>query len=184
MIRYVPEFILQMQEQQKLSGSFTGFALLFDIADFTPISTEFQKHGKQGAEELSIFLDFVFKEPIQLVERYGGFVTLFAGDAFCAVFPDDKEAGSDQDRALEAGLEIIRYFRELDLYHSSTGGFTLTVRQTVTYGEIFWQIYANELQNEYVFYGQPLKALAELSEQKQDIIFSAEIGRASCRERV
>ncbi|MDD3562294.1 MAG: tetratricopeptide repeat protein [Candidatus Cloacimonetes bacterium] len=174
MIRYIPEFILQMQAQQKLSGSFTGFALLFDIADFTPISTEFQQYGKQGAEELSIFLDFVFKEPIRLVECYGGFVTLFAGDAFCAVFPDRNEAVSDQNRALEAGLEIIRYFRELDLYHISTGDFSLTVRQSVSYGEIFWQIYANDLQNEYVFYGQPLKALVELSEQKQEIIFSAE----------
>ena len=174
MIRYIPEFILQMQAQQKLSGGFKGFALLIDIADFTPISTEFQQYGKQGAEELSIFLDFVFKEPIRLVECYGGFVTLFAGDAFCAVFPDRNEADSNQDRALEAGLEIIRYFRDLDVYHTSTGDFSLTVRQSVSYGEIFWQIYANDLQNEYVFYGQPLKALAELSEQKQEIIFSAE----------
>ncbi|MCB5265020.1 MAG: tetratricopeptide repeat protein [Candidatus Cloacimonetes bacterium] len=174
MIRYIPEFILQMQAQQKLSGGFKGFALLIDIADFTPISTEFQKYGKQGAEELSIFLDFVFKEPIRLVECYGGFVTLFAGDAFCAVFPDGNEADSDQNRALEAGLEIIRFFRDQGDYHCSSGDFALTVRQTVSYAEIFWQIYANDLQNEYVFYGQPLKALAELSELKQEIIFSAE----------
>jgi len=55
MIRYIPDFILEQHAARELKGSFTGFALLIDIADFTPISTEFQKHGKQGAEELSAF---------------------------------------------------------------------------------------------------------------------------------
>jgi len=39
MIRYIPEYILDHYQQKELQSSITGFALLFDLADFTPIST-------------------------------------------------------------------------------------------------------------------------------------------------
>jgi len=86
MLRYIPQFILDRYTAKELMGGLSSFALLFDVADFTPLSSRFQKQGKQGAEELSAFLDFIFAEPIRIVERYGGFVSLFAGDAFCAIW--------------------------------------------------------------------------------------------------
>jgi hypothetical protein len=75
MIRYTPAFILKQYQLERLAGSFQGYALFFDIADFTPLASKFQIHGRQGAEELSKFLDFVFAESIRIVETGGGFVT-------------------------------------------------------------------------------------------------------------
>ncbi|MFA6647652.1 MAG: tetratricopeptide repeat protein [Candidatus Izemoplasmatales bacterium] len=179
MIRYIPDFILRQYEKQQLAGSFDGYALLFDIADFTHIGTEFQKHGKEGVEELSKFLGFVFGEPIRIVKACGGFISLFAGDAFCAIFPDrekqDKGAGGGiKIEPILAAVQSIRdFFKELSSYHSSLGEFPLQVRQTVSYGEIHWQIFENELQNEYVFFGKPMRDMAELSALKEDLVFSA-----------
>ncbi len=167
MLRYIPKFILDAYARHELSGCLTGFALLFDVADFTPISTSFQKQGKQGAEELSAFLDFVFGVPIRLVESRGGFISLFAGDAFCAIFPGDCSP------VLDAVRQINAYFRDKPNYHCQSGDFNVKVRQTVSYGEIGWRIYENELQNEYVFYGEPLQALGELARLKEDSVFSA-----------
>jgi class 3 adenylate cyclase/Flp pilus assembly protein TadD len=171
MIRHIPQFILRKYQERKLEGTFTGFALLFDVADFTPIGTAFQKHGKEGAEELSAFLDMVFGTPIRIVESRGGFVSLFAGDAFCAIFPDTGPA------VLDAVLLIRDHFTARKTFQCRCGEFPLRIRQTVSFGEIAWQIYENALQNEYVFHGNALKDLAELSLLKEDIVFSGYAAR-------
>lgn len=167
MICYIPEFILHNYEAKAISGSLMGYALLIDIADFTSIGTELQKHGKQGAEELSRFLDFVFSEPIAIVSRYGGFVSLFSGDAICAIFPKAKS-----ESIISAVNSIQDYFQDKSTYHSILGDFALKIRQTVCWGEIYWRIYENELQNEYVFFGDTLQEIAVLSAYKEDVIFS------------
>lgn len=167
MIRFIPQFVLDRFAAKELKGGLTGFTLLFDVADFTPITSMFQKQGKQGAEELSAFLDLVFTEPIRIVERFGGFVSLFAGDAFCAIFPDKDGIG-----ILAAVLQIAEFFEDKTNYQCSCGDVNLKIRQTVSYGELFWQIYENELQDEYVFSGEPFQIMAELSALKQDTVFS------------
>jgi len=168
MIRHIPGFILEHYQQRDISGTFKGYALLFDVADFTPISTEFQKHGKAGAEELSNFLDFVFSEPISIVDHYGGFVSLFAGDAFCAIFPNGTPAN-----IVSAVSAIGAYFSGGRSFQASIGSFPVKVRQTIVYGEINWQIYENDLQNENIFFGDTISELAKLTEAKGDTVFSA-----------
>ncbi len=150
-----------------MRGSVSAYALLLDIVDFTRIGTALQKQGKQGAEDLSKMLDEVFGAPIQSVESYGGCVTLFAGDAFCTIFP--AEGQPDIVSAVNA---IAAHFADRAEFPSCAGTVKLQVRQTVTYGEIQWQIFANELQNEYVFQGEPMRELAELAALKQPLIFS------------
>jgi tetratricopeptide (TPR) repeat protein/class 3 adenylate cyclase len=167
MIRYIPPFILQNYEKNVLQGTFEAYVLLIDIADFTKISTSLQKEGKQGAEELSMFLDVAFGVPTELVNRYGGFVSLFAGDAFCAIFP-----GSKAEYMISVVNKISSFFREHDTHETPFGEFDLKVRQTICYGDVDWKIYVNELQNEYVFSGDALKELVELSSLKADVTFS------------
>jgi predicted ATPase/class 3 adenylate cyclase len=167
MIRYIPPFVLQNYETNKYQGSLDAYVLLFDIADFTPIGTALQKEGKQGAEELSKFLDVVFSVPIEFVNQYGGFVSVFAGDAFCAVFPAGKP-----ENIVSVVNSITAYFAERTIYKTPFGEFALQVRQTICFGKVDWQIYVNELQNEYVFSGDIIKELAELSHFKEAVIFS------------
>jgi tetratricopeptide (TPR) repeat protein/class 3 adenylate cyclase len=167
MIRYIPPFILQNTDENHYQGTLTAYVLLFDIADFTNISTVLQKEGKQGAEELSNFLDFAFNIPIEIVEKYGGFVTGFAGDAFCAIFTDTKSAN-----IVSAVHSISNYIRENQICKTKLGEFNLHVRQTIGFGQVEWRIYQNDLQNEYVFGGHTIKEVAELSMQKADIIWT------------
>jgi len=168
MLRYIPPFILSKYEAQEVQGSLNAYALLFDIADFTVIGTALQKEGKQGAEELSHFLDMVFSVSLELVNQYGGFVSGFAGDAFCAVFPEAKP-----ESVISAVNAISAFFEARPVYRTSFGEFALQVRQTVCYGSVDWQIFCHDLQNEYVFYGDVMQELAELSSQKTAVIWSA-----------
>lgn len=167
MIRYIPAFILQNYEENNFQGSLTAYVLLFDIADFTKIGTALQKEGKQGAEELSRFLEVVFGTPIELIEKYGGFVSVFAGDAFCAIFPD-----ADADSIVSAANSISKHFNDNHIYEAVTGDIELKVRQTICFGLIEWKIFRNDLQNEYVFQGNIMQEAGVLSLQKIDVIWS------------
>jgi adenylate cyclase len=71
-----------------------GAVLFADISGFTPF-TEALRHAygsRRGAEELSKHLDAVYTALIAEVERYGGSVTGFAGDAITCWF--DEADGS------------------------------------------------------------------------------------------
>lgn len=167
MIRYIPAFILQHYEANIFQGSLEAYVLLFDIADFTKIGSSFQVEGKKGAEELSRFLEVVFAEPIRLVEEYGGFVSVFAGDAFCAIFPEHR------GKSIVSCVDTIcRHFRENRIYKTVLGDINLQVRQTVCYGTLDWRIFQNSFQNEYVFQGKVMREVGELSLQKAEVIWS------------
>jgi class 3 adenylate cyclase len=173
MLRYIPQFILRQAASGASQGSLDAFALLFDIADFTRIGTSLQALGKQGAEDLSAMLDDLFAEPIQFIESYGGFVSLFAGDAFCAIFPNAEST------AVASAVNAIRgWLAAHNSYPTSAGTFELKVRLTVTRGELRWRIFANPFQHEYAFFGEPMRELAALSELKLDHIFSEQAANA------
>ncbi|MDP2173621.1 MAG: tetratricopeptide repeat protein [Candidatus Cloacimonadaceae bacterium] len=167
MLRYIPAYILNRFEAKVNRGALTAYVLLFDIADFTVIGTALQKEGKPGAEELSRLLDVVFGTPVEIVNRFGGFVSGFAGDAFCTIFPEAN--ATDVVSAVNA---IRAFFKDKPIFQTPWGDFNLKVRQTVCYGELHWQIFSSELQNEYAFYGETMKELAALSHQKKDVAFS------------
>ncbi len=172
MFRYVPEFILDRFSAQEFEGTLDAYVLLFDIADFTQIGTTLQKAGNQGAEEMSRFLDVAFGTPIEIVQSFGGFVSLFAGDAVCAIFPNPHA-----ENIVSAVSSISVYFQNNATYHTPFGVFSLKIRQTIGYGTIHWQIYQTELQNEYVFYGDTMTELAVLASCKEDVIFSDSAAR-------
>ncbi len=167
MIRYIPPFFLNRFENDRYSGSFESFVLFFDIADFTVISNEFRKHGKRGAEELSRFLEEIFTYPLNLVEKNGGFVSVFAGDGFCTLFPEGKP-----ERIVNVVKKIEQYFAKHRIFSSACGDFKIAVRLTISSGMINWQIFQNEYQNEYVFYGEPLQEISQLSVAKQAVAWS------------
>ncbi|MDD4309642.1 MAG: tetratricopeptide repeat protein [Candidatus Cloacimonetes bacterium] len=167
MLRYIPAFILHNYEENVFQGKLSAYVLLFDIADFTKIGTTMQKEGKPGVEELSRFLEVVFGTPINLVEKYGGFVSVFAGDAFCAIFPE-----AEAESIVSVVNSISKHFRENRIYKSFIGDIDLLVRQTICYGSLEWKIFHNDLQNEYVFQGIVMQEVGVLSLQKREILWS------------
>jgi len=173
MLRYVPGFILDGSASQGDAGSFSGYVLFADIAGFTDLSNVFRKEGKKGAEALHNYLAAALAMPIDTVEKYGGFVSHFAGDAFYAVFPD-----ADASQVKYVVQTIQRYTDEMKICQTEIGEFPLKLRITVSEGKLDWQVFRDELQCEYVFSGKPLQELAKLAAQKKELALSASVAAA------
>lgn len=81
-----------------------GTALFADISGFTPLTEALaQDYGPQrGAEELTFHLNRVYDALINQVDRYGGSVVSFSGDAITCWF--DSQAGSHLDAAARRAI--------------------------------------------------------------------------------
>jgi class 3 adenylate cyclase len=82
-----------------------GAALFADISGFTALTDTLAKElgPQRGAEELTIHLNRVFHALIDEVERYGGHVIYFSGDAITCWLD-----GDDASRAVACALEMQR----------------------------------------------------------------------------
>src|SRR5690242_8257268 len=90
--------------QQDLPHRAHGAVLFADISGFTPLAESLaQELGpRYGAEELSRHLNQVFEGLISQVERFGGSVISFSGDAITCWFDQD----TDGLRATASGLAM------------------------------------------------------------------------------
>src|SRR5689334_22940807 len=101
---YLPQDRLDALTQGKVLPEYSnGTALFADISGFTPLTeTLVQEMGaRQGAEELTRQLNRVYDGLIAEVERYGGSVIGFSGDAITCWFEGDKGL-----EALASGLAM------------------------------------------------------------------------------
>lgn len=120
MLRYVPEFVLINAAQNKCRGTLDGFALFVDIVGFTDLSNSLRRQGKKGAEALNNYLSAAISLPIETVHDFGGFVSHFAGDAFCALFPDAEPAH------IKAVLDKIRHhYSRMEEFQTDMGSFPI-----------------------------------------------------------
>jgi class 3 adenylate cyclase/tetratricopeptide (TPR) repeat protein len=98
-----------------------GTALFADISGFTPLTEKLVQTlgARRGAEELSNHLNQVYDALINALERYGGSVIGFAGDAITCWFDDAPQLGvSAALYGLASALEMqtaMRAFPELAL---------------------------------------------------------------------
>ncbi len=173
MQHYVPGFILQECEEKRYSGTINAFVMFLDIADFTETSDRLRRLGSKGAEALSNYLTAVFTYPIMQVESQGGFISHFAGDAFCAIFP------GFECRAIRQALSNIQDYFTDNVYHDPEfGDFPISIRLTLTQGEVKWRILQSRIQCEYVFFGQPMQEIYNLSKHKSPCMLSEAVLKA------
>lgn len=173
MLRYVPGFILDSSASHADSGSLSGFVLFADIAGFTNVSNDLRKEGKKGAEALNQYLTHALSYPIEMVEKRGGFISHFAGDAFFAVFPD-----ADAAHIKYIVGELTSYFTENHSCQTDIGDYPLQVRIAVSMGTVNWQVFRLPQQAEYVFSGKPFQEIITLSTQKLDVALSPSVQAA------
>ncbi len=94
-----------LAQGENLPSRSHGSVLFADISGFTPF-TEALHHAygsRRGAEELSKHLDAVYTALIAAVERYGGSVTGFAGDAITCWFGEEEGGTGDEGRGTRDG---------------------------------------------------------------------------------
>ncbi len=106
---YLPQDRLRaLVRSETLPDRAFGSALFADISGFTPLTEALRDSlgTRRGAEEMSRHLDEVYTALIAEVERHGGSVIDFAGDAVMCWF--DATHGSAESRAIRCALAIQR----------------------------------------------------------------------------
>ncbi len=99
---------LFLSRGESLSEHTHGSALFADIQGFTPLTEKLtQELGpRRGVEELIQRIDEVYAALIAEVERYGGNVISFAGDAITCWFDDAHEGTSASLRASACAMSL------------------------------------------------------------------------------
>ncbi len=114
--------------------------LFADLVGFTTVS-----EGRD-AEETRELLSRYFDTSRAIVERYGGTVEKFIGDAVMAVWGTPTATEDDAERAVRAGLDLVAAVPELDPALSARAG-VLTGEAAVTLGAEGQGMVAGDLVN-------------------------------------
>src|SRR5436190_17277275 len=114
--------------------------LFADLVGFTAISEA------RDSEEVRELLSTYFDRCKRLIERYGGTVEKFIGDAVMAVWGTPVAMEDDAERAVRAALELVAAVSELDPALRARAG-VLTGEAAVTLGAEGQGMVAGDLVN-------------------------------------
>lgn len=93
-----------------------------DLADYTRLSEQLD------AEDLLDVQTRYQRLALEIVERYGGFVSSFSGDGILIYFGYPVAHENDAERAVRASLELVQAVQSLDLHLPDQPAIRLTVR--------------------------------------------------------
>ncbi len=114
--------------------------LFADLVGFTPFAEE------RDAEEVRDTLTRYFDDSRVVIERYGGTVEKFIGDAVMAVWGTPVAREDDAERAVRAGLDLVESVRSLGAGIQARVGI-LTGEAAVTLGATDQGMVAGDLVN-------------------------------------
>gem|GEM_PF-1069815 len=110
-------------------------AVLFgDIKGFTSLS-EFL-----DPEDLQELIDSIFRKFKEIIERNGGYLDKFIGDAVMAVFGAPVSYGDDARRAVITALAMQKHLEEVNTQR----GTEVKMRIGINVGEVLWSSIAGE----------------------------------------
>lgn len=176
-MKYIPPFIIAKLRRGKLRGRLYAYILVCELANLGQLTAGFKARGKKGAKDLARWLDELWMEPLEEVERRGGLIARWQGDSLWALFPQARP------RETVAALEFIRStFRQTTLKREKLGGPVPRIKLLVGCGRVDWQIFSNQLQHEYTFSGREVDALELLPRGRKQLLLtpaaSAKLGAA------
>ncbi|MFN2428054.1 MAG: AAA family ATPase, partial [Candidatus Binatia bacterium] len=117
-------------------------------------------HERLDAESARLFMEGYYRAMRGAVERHGGKVAKLLGDGVMAVFGLPLVAEDDAIRAVRAGVDMQRVFRELAEWHSNLVG-KVGLRVAVNTGEVV-------AKDETELIGDPVNVAARLQDQARD----------------
>ena len=137
----VSPFILQKHAAGEQQGTFDAATLFVDISGFSTIAAALMQHGQHGAEVLATIMCAIFDPLVEAVYAQGGFIAVFAGDAFTAVFPEREGPGpACAQRALAAGWHIQQHVIAHPNHTTPYGSFQFSAKVGLAAGEVAWGI--------------------------------------------
>jgi class 3 adenylate cyclase/tetratricopeptide (TPR) repeat protein len=99
---YVPDLVRRWSADEPQHRRVEGSLVSADISGFTALSERLAAHGREGAEELTVLLNQCFGGMIEIIDRYGGDVLKFGGDALLVLFDGSEHTA----RAAAACFEM------------------------------------------------------------------------------
>ena len=128
------------------------------------------KNGKEGAEILSGIINKIFTPSINIIYKNNGFISIFGGDSFYAIFNENQSS-------LFASKKIGELFEKERKQYTKFGLFEIFVKIGISYGNINWRIIKNNIINSYYFKGQAIGNSSECEKycEKGEIIFDNSI---------
>jgi len=117
-------------------------------------------HERLDAESARLFMEGYYRAMRGAVERHGGKVAKLLGDGVMAVFGLPLVAEDDAIRAVRAGVDMQRVFRELAEWHVNLVG-KVGLRVAVNTGEVV-------ARDETELIGDPVNVAARLQDQARD----------------
>ena len=125
--------------------------------------------GGEGVETLTRLLNDSYGWIIDLIEKEGGDVVLFSGDALTAVFPATDEAiGIATRRAQQAGQAIQKAMLTRGRIQTETNDVVLNIKVIIGAGDVLaMQVGGIRSRWEYVVAGAPFEQIAQLEREIQ-----------------
>ncbi|HSH80834.1 MAG TPA: tetratricopeptide repeat protein [Herpetosiphonaceae bacterium] len=173
---YIPvDRRLAIAHGQELPDHSFGATLFADISGFTPLTEALVRAlgPQRGAEELPRQLNLIYDALITEVDRYGGSVIGFAGDAITCWFPDD-----DGHRATACALAIQQTMQQFaSVKIPGVAPVALAIKVAVATGAVRRFLVGDpQIQTVDVLAGETLQRLAagEHEANKGEVIVDAE----------
>jgi adenylate cyclase len=174
---YIPiDRRLAMARGEELSDQGTGSVLFADISGFTPLTAALLKELglSRGPEELTRQLNLVYDALIAEVDRYGGSVIGFAGDAITCWLD-----GDDGSRAVACGLAMQQTMDQFKAITTPSGTVvSLAMKAAVAAGAVRRFVVGDpKVQLVDALAGSPLNrmAAAEHQAEKGEVVVAPEL---------
>ncbi len=161
MSRFVSSQVLDVVSGGNLSGRTDATRsqaalLVTDVRSFTTLS---ESHP---APEIFSMLNAHLAAMTAIIQKHGGSIDRFIGDAIQAVFLPDT-AGRPVDHALLAGHEMMQAHRRLQDERRKRGAFTYGIGVGIDQGEVVTGILGDpQVRLDFTVLGEPLKHAADL----------------------
>lgn len=129
--------------------------LLADVAGFTALTERLAESGPAGAERIAELIERRFGALIEMIDRHGGDITHFAGDAIVAIWPVQEAARGDlADAVCEAALCALG----MQALPAAVAGSAdpLPLRTGVSAGAAWWAALGHPEEQVFLVGGAPL----------------------------
>ncbi len=169
MSNLIPYFISENYKLGKFKGKFKAYSMFVDISGFTELTETLMRYKKSGSEILANIVNNLFKPLVEEVYNNGGIITNFEGDAFTAVFKNEKE----YNKVLDTALFIIKHLEVKNKNKSISDSIkyeqiNIHVKIGLSFGLVKWGIVGSGDRNMYYFRGEAIEGCTK-SEHYSDM---------------
>ncbi len=161
---FVPQKILSalfIDTRPRIYEALDAVLLFADISGFTALTEKIATMGKEGSEEVTKIINQFFEPLIEIINKWGGDIYRFGGDAILSFFPCGEGRLSAATRAVSAAREAIAFVKEHKTTKTQVGVFKINMHIGITEGTVFFK----DLKSDFFLAGRAANTLMEIADK-------------------